>query len=100
MMIDSVDFQSFIDSEALYFSKYGKGGVLVCVSDETTYKLASEFNSRDEYNSFIGKTFKKVSWVQISDESVIVVLELSASQTMKRIMPRSEVTVEVYGSQS
>ncbi|OQU55844.1 hypothetical protein CGH92_24750 [Vibrio parahaemolyticus] len=72
----------------------------MCVNDETTYKLASEFNSRDDYNSLIGKTFKKVSGVQISDESVTVVLELSASQTMKRIMPRSEVTVEVYGSQS
>ncbi|GIA35329.1 hypothetical protein FXE96_07035 [Vibrio cholerae] len=98
-MINSVDFQGFIDREALYFSKYGKGGVLICTNDET-YSLASNVNSRNDFDSFVGDNLKKVRGIQVSDESIAVVLELSAPYVVKRIMPKDEVTVEVYGVQS
>ncbi|ENM5816123.1 hypothetical protein FXE51_13265 [Vibrio mimicus] len=99
-MIDSVNFQSFIETESLYFSKYGKGGVLVCAVGEKAYNLATDFNSRNDFDSFVGDNFKKVRSVQVSGESITVVLELSEANIVKRIMPKCEVTVEVYGVQS
>ncbi|HFQ4906528.1 TPA: hypothetical protein ACGU4V_003663 [Vibrio vulnificus] len=99
-MIDNVNFQSFIEAESLYFSKYGKGGVLVCAEGEKAYSLAADFNSKNDFDSFVGESFKKVRGIQVSDESVAVVLELSEANIVKRIMPKYEVTVEVYGEPS
>lgn len=96
-MIDSVNFQGLIETESLYFSKYGKGGVLVCAEGENAYSLATDFNSRNDFDSFVGNNFKKVRDIQISGESIAVVLELSEVNVVKRIMPKCEVTVEVYG---
>jgi hypothetical protein len=100
-MIDSVNFQSFIEAESLYFSKYGKGGVLVCAEGKKAYSLAANFNSKHELDSLlVRENFKKVRGIQVSDESIAVVLELSEANIVKRIMPKYEVTVEVYGAPS
>ncbi|HIF5698609.1 TPA: hypothetical protein ACX3DO_004507 [Vibrio parahaemolyticus] len=99
-MIDSVDFQSFIATESVYFSKYGKGGVLICADGDKAYSLANDYNSRNDFNSFVGDNFKKVRGIQINDESVAVIIELSGVNVVKRIMPKTEVTVEIYGVQS
>lgn len=96
-MVNSINFQSFIDSESLFFSKYGKGGVIICADNEKTYSLAKNFNSRQDLDSFLGENFKKVLSTQVSDESIAVVFELSAPNVVTRILPKNEVTVEVYG---
>ncbi|NAZ92795.1 hypothetical protein [Vibrio toranzoniae] len=96
VMVNSINFQSFIDSESLYFSKYGKGGVLICADNEQTYSLAKDFNSKQDLDSFLDDSVKKVISIQVNDESITVVLELSAPYVVKRIMPKNEVTVEVY----
>ncbi|MEZ8202890.1 hypothetical protein ACED47_02285 [Vibrio splendidus] len=96
-MVNSVNFQRFIDSESLYFSKYGKGGVLICADNEQAYSLATKFNSKQDLDSLFGDNVKKVLSIQVNDESIIIVLELSAPNVVKRIMPKNEVTVEVYG---
>lgn len=99
VMVNSINFQSFIDSESLYFSKYGKGGVLICADNEQTYSLAKDFNSKQDLDSFLGDSVKKVTSIQVNDESITVALELSAPYVVKRIMPKNEVTVEVYEMQ-
>lgn len=100
-MIDSVNFQSFIEAESLYFSKYGKGGVLVCAEGEKAYSLAADFNSKNDFDSLlVRENFKKVRGIQVSDESIAVALELSEANIVKRIMPKYEVKVEVYGAPS
>ena len=96
-MVNSVNFQRFIDSEWLSFSKYGKGGVLICAAHAQAYSLATKFNSKQDLDSLFGDNVKKVLSIQVNDESIIVVLELSAPNVVKRIMPKNEVTVEVCG---
>ncbi len=96
-MFNQQYFDSYISKNALYFVKYGKGGVLICLEEQEALGLADKFNQRNDLDSFLRNHLCKVSSVKIITKGYYsITLELSSSHKLTRHIYESEVTVEVY----
>ncbi|GEA49907.1 hypothetical protein VIN01S_07110 [Vibrio inusitatus NBRC 102082] len=81
--------------ENTYFVKYGKGGVLVRLESSELEDAANEFNSKNDYQSYISTNLIPVASVQTTESDVKVTL-VQENVLITRVMPTSEVTLETY----
>jgi hypothetical protein len=96
-MFDKQYFDSYISEKALYFVKYGKGGVLICLADKEALGIADEFNQKNDVGSFLGKHLYEVSSVeQVTKGYFSITIQISTSHSLTRHIYKNEVTVEVY----
>lgn len=96
-MFNQQYFDSYISKNALYFVKYGKGGVLICLEEKEAFDLADKFNQRNDFDSFLGNHLYTVSSVKIITKGYYsITLELSSSHKLTRHIHEGEVTIEVY----